>query len=246
MTSPRTINCIIIDDEQNGIELLQELLREYCPHVRVIGTANSIGNGKQLLREHRPDLVFLDIKMPNGTGFDLIRELKETPFHVIFTTAHDEYAVRAFRLNATDYLLKPILSDELMEAVDRVIGKVYVAGGFDSPANRRIEAFNRLALPTPEGMIFIPVDRIVRCEAEGAYTRAHLVSNENVLFSKNLGQLEKRLSDQGFVRVHHSHLVNLQHIDAYQRIGHGQLVMSDRSVVKVSRNKKSALADLIQ
>lgn len=237
------IKAIIIEDEKNGRDFLKNMLDEFCPEVELLAMAESIRIGKEAIRKHKPDLVFLDIKMPRGTGFDLLESLQQLDFDVIFTTAYDTYALKAIKFSAMDYLLKPIDPIELTEAVEKVIkkrgepqNKMHLQAFINNINSRNV--FNQIALPTIEGLIFVRVEEIVRCQAEGSYTRVFLLGRESVIVSKILRDIENLLTDSGFFRVHKSHLINLNHIRKYVKGSGGSVTMSDSTVVEVAKRKK--------
>jgi len=183
------IKSVIIDDEKKGRETLKNMLAKYCNNVEVVDEANSAKNGKEIIENHNPDLVFLDIQMPHGTGFDMLEDVEEVNFEVIFTTAYDQYAIKAIKFAALDYLLKPIDIDELKNAVDRVKNKL---ASVDTNKNFEIFLQNlkginkKIALPTAEGVSFIETKKIIRCEADGNYTCFFLANENKILVSKTL------------------------------------------------------------
>lgn len=253
MPNSAKINALIVDDEENGRTILRKLLAEFCPRVRVLGEAANVESGIALIEETQPDLVFLDVKMPFGTGFDLLEQIGEVDFDVIFTTAHDDYAIRAIRYAAIDYLLKPIDIDELVSAVQRTIEKQQS----EQPAAGQIQHFlqllqqqdqppEKLALPTGDGLIFVKVADIVRCEADGAYTKVILKDGNHLLISKNLKGIESLFQAHPFFRVHHSHLVHLAFVKKYIRGKGGQVEMEDGSTVDVSVRRKDAFLKALQ
>lgn len=239
------IRAIIVDDEPGGREILAELLGRYCPSVRVVASAHSAITARDELCRHRPDLLFLDIEMPFGSGFDLLDSLEDQHMEVIFTTAYDHYAIRAIRYNALDYLLKPIDRDELVEAVRRTemrIAAQGAQGGSLKQIMRSVrEAGNddtRLALVANDSVTMVPLADIIRCQAEANYTRFHLRNGSTILMARTLKEYEIALHERGFVRVHNSHLINLDHIRKYVRGEDGKVMMSDGAVVAVSRRRK--------
>lgn len=245
------LKAVIIDDEEMGREMLVHLLTEYCPQVEVVGVCDAIAPGIEMLKASQPDVLFLDIKMPQGTGFDLLDRMAETDFEVIFTTAHADYAIKAFKVDAIDYLLKPIDPEELKAAVGKV-EKLAKTSDQHGELKELLLKMNKkanvdqIALPTSEGLSFIKTDHVIRCEADGAYTKAILEDGKELLFSKNLKELENLLSDKGFYRIHHSHLINLKHVRHFMKSGGGQVIMSDKSVVDISRRKREAFIQLFR
>lgn len=239
------VKAIIIDDELNGRETLFYSLKEVCPNVEVIAQAGSVDEGISVVESNSFDILFLDIEMPNGTGFDLLQKVNQSNFDVIFTTAYDQYAVKAFKYSAIDYLLKPINLTELKEAVD----KIEVS---DEPKDKRKldllkenltennKSFSRLALPASDGLEFIEINDIIRCEADGNYTNFFLAGGKRMIVGKTLKEYEELLSDQGFFRVHKSHLINLSYMSKYVKGTGGYVIMNDGKEVEVAKRRKEA------
>jgi len=236
------IKAIIVDDEKRGRETLQNLVAKYTSNVEIIDMAESAKDGIDLINKIKPDLVFLDIEMPHGSGFDLLESFKgDINFEVIFTTAFDQYAIQAIKFAALDYLLKPIDIEELQEAIKRVEQQMGAAG-----SSKNFEVFlenlkgitKKIALPTGNGISFIETSDIIRCEASGNYTCFYLKSKEKILVSKTLKEFEDILGEQDFYRVHNSHLVNLIHVVKYVKLGGDMVVMDDGSQIEISRRKK--------
>ena len=239
---------IIIDDEPIGRDLLAALLEEYCPSVSVVAQADSVATAREAIRRHEPELVFLDIEMPRGNGFELLEEMRERRFEVVFTTAYEQYAIRAIKASALDYLLKPINTAELTAAVTRAEQRIALAIGRHRGVEALLERLreggmetSKLALPTEEGLLVVPLGEIVRCEASASYTWFYFTSGERRLVSRPLKEFELILAGARFMRIHHSHMVNLDHIRRYVRGEGGEVVMSDNSSVMVARRKKEDL-----
>lgn len=239
------MKAIVVDDEPDGIRTLQKMLTMHCPHVQVAATCPSATAAKQQIAEHSPDVIFLDIQMPGKSGLDLLTELSEKEFEVIFVTAHNEYMLQALQYSAADYLLKPVDEDRLIEAVQRVEKRleadkkeernkvlVHNLGQAGNPAEMR------LCLPTLKGFIVLKLDEIIYCEAERSYTIFHLEGNKTVTVSKPLLEYDQILKDTAFLRIHKSFLVNLHHVKEYQRGEGGLVIMSDNAEIEVSRRKK--------
>lgn len=245
------IKAVIIDDEMHCRKTLGMLLKEYCPEVQVIEQCDNGETGIDVIRKQKPDLVFLDIEMPHMNGFEMLERLSEISFALIFTTGYDQYAIKAFRFSALDYLLKPIDHDELKKAVTR-------AGQHLLPPlpqqmeillqriNQHTPAINKIALPTMEGLQMIPVDSIISCASERNYTFILLKNNLKIVVSKILKEVEEMLEEYSFLRVHHSYIVNLNEISKYVKGEGGYLVMSDGSSVDVSRSRKELLLQRLQ
>lgn len=247
----QTITALIVDDESNSRDTLQYLLQSLCPQVTVIGEAENTARARELITKHNPQLVFLDIQMPGQSGIEFMGELTQPSFDVIFTTAYDEYAVKAFRLNAIDYLLKPINPDELVAAVEKLasskshfspmqlemLKQIWsdMQGGQSPPKNKDNR---KLAVSTQDGVHFIELKDIIWCESLGAYTKFHLANKSNLVVSKLIKEYEDILSDYEFIRVHQSYIINLQHVKKYSRLDGGTVEMSDGAQVEVSRRRK--------
>lgn len=241
------ITAVIVEDELTGIENLAVLLNKFCPRVKLIGTARSAKEGKEVILDLKPDLVFLDIEMPFGNGFDLLQSIEKVDFEVIFVTAFDKYALRAIKVAAIDYLLKPIDIEELIRAVDRATDNIV-----NKREKERIQTLlqnfgpkklEKIALPTGSGMLFVKISDIIRCEAEGGYTWFYISGRPKILTTKNLGEYDELLEGSDFIRVHHQHLVNFEHITEYKKGTSPLLVTSDGAEITVSFRKKEALLE---
>lgn len=248
------VKVVIIDDEKNGRDIVKQYLSFYCDDIDVIGEANSVESGFELLSKQTPDIVFLDIQMQDGTGFNLLEKLPQRNFKVIFVTAYDQFALKAIKFSASDYILKPVEPDEFVEAVERVKSELT---NQNQAKDDRIDAllsiskkndFTKIGLPTSEGIQFVKVDDIVRCEADGPYTQVFLSTGERVMVSKNLKIYEDLFANSNFIRVHKSHLINTSYIDKYMNNGGdgGSVAMADGSIVEVSRRKKDELLAMIK
>jgi two-component system, LytTR family, response regulator len=240
------IKAIIVDDEKHCRETLSILLERHCPEVKVLAECSSAELGLEAIRKHRPDLVFLDVEMPQMNGFELLQQLEDIPFKVIFATGYDEYAIKAIRFSALDYLLKPVDKEELKKAVAK-------AGNHQEPKREaqldillqklhpKPAGLQKIALPTLEGFELVPLEAIIKCESDSNYTHVFLKAGKKLLVSRTLKEIEELLKDHPFLRVHHSHLINLNEIVQYVRGEGGYVVMSDGSSVNVSRSRKEAL-----
>lgn len=233
------LSIFLIDDEPSSIETLSAMLTEYFTDIRIVGTCNTIAGSPALLQQHQPDLVFLDVEMPGGSGFDVLKNKYAHDFEVVITTAYSNYAIKAFQFNALHYILKPIDREELAIALTKARHRVEEKkkNGVQSPHN----AIGRLALPTPEGISFINISDILRCTARENYTEVHLVNKERILVSRTLREFEEALSDHHFIRVHNSFLVNLLYIEKYSKSGY--ITMNDGSIVEVSKRRKNLFLD---
>ena len=241
------IKAILVDDELHGLETLNILLTDYCPDVKVMEKCPSAKKALEAIDKLKPDLVFLDIEMPVMNGFELLEQFDQIPFSVIFTTSYDQYAIKAIRFSALDYLLKPVDPKELIAAVNKVNNKK------QTPTNEQLQMlmhqlqhkeskFTKLAVPTSEGFELIPADNVIRCEADDNYTHLYLKNKTKIIASRTLKEMEEQLKEFSyFIRVHHSYIVNLNEVVKYVRGEGGYLVMTDESTVNVSRSRKEAL-----
>ena len=241
------IKAIIIDDERHCLETLELQLKEYCPDVHLLEACRSAAIGLEAINRHHPDLVFLDIEMPAMNGFQLLEQFEEITFAVIFTTSYDQYAIKAIRFSALDYLLKPIDPNELRTAVNKFIEDRQVPITEQirlliQQVNGKGPQFNKVAVPTSEGFELVPADQLIRCEANDNYTLLYLQNNRKIVACRTLKEMEEQLGNfQNFVRVHHSFIVNLNEVVRYVRGEGGYLAMSDGSTVNVSRSRKESL-----
>lgn len=240
------IKAVIVDDEPYCCEALDALLNRYCPQVKVVGICYSGREALQEIREQKPQLLFLDIEMPQMNGFELLQKIPDPGFDLIFTTSYDQYAIKAIRFSALDYLLKPIDRDELQAAVHKVVERNH------PPLTQQLELLlhkmhlpasqiNKVALPTMEGLQMLTVDTIISCESDSNYTIVFLKDKQKIVVSRTLKDIEEILEDHPFLRIHHSHLVNINEINKYVKGEGGYVVMSDGSKVDVSRSKKESV-----
>lgn len=247
--TPSSIKAIIIDDEQDAREALRLAIQRFCMEVEVVASCSSVSSGIQAIQKQQPDLVFLDIQMPYQSGFDLLEALEVIRFEVIFVTAYEQYALRAIKFSALDYLLKPVDIDELARAIERVVERRLQASQHQyqaAAANLKYQAqkINKLAIPALDGILFLPINDIIFCQADGNYTHLMLQGGKRHLVCKKLKDFEGVLSHANFCRVHHSALINVQHIEKYVRGEGGYVIMKEGHHVDVSRRKKEALLSL--
>lgn len=247
-----TYTGIILEDEKHQQETLQRLLAETFPELRIIGIASSVPEARKLLTETKPDLAFLDVLLPPHTSFDLLNSLEHIPFEIIFTTSFEEYAVKAFRLSAVDYLIKPIVKGELVLAIEKFRQKT--SPGKTSAHLQALlanlsattSAHLKIALPTLTGFLFIKVKDIIRCESDNTYTTFFTTDKKKIIVSKTLKECEQMLVDHRFYRVHNSHLVNLEYIIEYIKGEGGFVKMADGSQVDVSRRRKEEFMHVLK
>ncbi|BAX79164.1 LytR/AlgR family response regulator transcription factor [Labilibaculum antarcticum] len=235
------IKALIIDDELKSQSTLNKLLEMYCPEVEVIGFAHNVETGIEAIDSLKPDLVFLDISMPDGDGFEVLERVKDRDFEVVFTTAFNDYAIKAFQFAALHYLLKPINYIELQSAVKRC-----KQNHQDVDLNEKIKILcdslsnhhQKIILPTSNGLRIIELNQILRCEADGSYTNFYLSDNTVLMVSKVLSNFEELLPEEIFCRVHNKHLVNLNYISQYIKGRGGRIILSSGKEVEVSESKK--------
>lgn len=241
------ITSIIIDDEDGGRKSLSNLLRDNCPNVKIIAMADSVKHGLEAIHKFNPELVFLDIQLRNENGFDLLKKVGSIDFDVIFVTAYDKYAVKAFKFSALDYLLKPIDIDELKNAIHKVEEKKSSKSSDDKfdvfLQNQKFinSAAQKIALPTSDGLIFIQVSDVIRCESDDNYTNFILRDGKKILVSRTIKEFEELLADFNFFRIHQSYLINMEEVVKFVRDEGGYIVMSDNSKIPISRRKKEEL-----
>lgn len=238
------LKAIIIDDEEMGRIALREKLNSYCPDIAVVGEAENGKKGIQLIKEKVPEVVFLDIEMPGMNGFEMLNQLRKehhiNTFHLVFTTAYDQYAIRAIRYAAFDYLLKPIDIDELKLTVLRIQKE----NSEDTPEKLNVlevnlkTDFDKIAIPTVDSLLFFRIGDIVHLEAAGNYTTLYFINQPKIVASRTLKDFEELLPGSTFFRTHHSHIINLQYIKRYMKGEGGQIILENEQYVPVSRRKK--------
>lgn len=246
------IRTVVVDDEPYACKALLTLLEKHCPDIKVEAACSSVKEAERQIEALQPQLVFLDIEMPHKNGFELLESFAPGSFQVIFTTSYDQYAIKAIRFSALDYLLKPVDPQELKAAVKKA-GELLASPSLPGQLDILLEKLrqpaaltNRIALPTLEGLQMIAVDSILYCMANSNYTALVLKDKQKLIVSRTLKEIEEMLEDYPFLRVHHSCLVNLNEIKKYARGEGGTLFMSDGAEVDVSRSKKETLLKMLQ
>lgn len=240
------IKTIIIDDEADGRDSLVHAIQTYCQDLEIIRVCHSAPEGLEAIQQDDPDLVFLDIQMPHMSGFELLQQAGNIDCKVIFVTAHNQYAIKAIKFSALDYLLKPVDVDDLLQAVKRYRQQAETTNKDQfhhlfSNLSLTSSQFEKLAVPSVDGIEFIPVQEIIFCQADGNYTKIHLRNRNSLLASRTLKDFEMLLSEAGFYRVHHASLINLKHISKYVKGEGGYLILAEGHEVPVSRRRKEAL-----
>jgi two-component system LytT family response regulator len=240
------IKALIIDDEKDARFLLRNILEHnYKDHIQVVDEADDVDSGITIIKKHQPDLVFLDIKMPQGTGFDLLQKLDQVNFEVIFITAYDSYAIQAFQFSAFDYLLKPIKSTELTSTISRLTSHLEnLKLGVDKRLKVLVENYGddrkikKLVITNMEGFKVLNIEDIIRLEGDRNYTHFILTNNRKITTSKTLSEYEELLVDHGFFRIHQSTIANLRHVTGYIKGDGGSVEMIDGKQLQLARNRK--------
>lgn len=232
---------LIIDDENRTRDLIAKMIDSFGLDVETIPEGENVESGIAAIEKHNPDIVFLDIQMPDGTGFDVIQAIEQKNFEIIFITAHEEFAIKAIKFSALDYLLKPVDTTELRSSLEKAINTIETRSEsqFDAlQKNIQPNEKRRLVLKTQESVHVVELDQIIRCEADRNYTSFFLLENKKILVSKTLKEYETLLSGHNFLRVQQSHLVNIAYVDRYDKKNGGAVVMKDGSEVPLSPAKR--------
>ena len=241
------ISSIIVDDEKKNRDSLRKLLQEYCPDVMVKAEAASVAEATACCLKEKPELVFLDVEMPNGTGFDLLRQLDSADFKVIFVTAHSHYAIKAIRFSELDYLINHVDTDDLIDAVRKVKenrSRPHTNQYKTLLENLNTSGLNKLAIPIKDGFAFLAPEEIIRLQADGTYTHLYTM-DQKYTGTKNIKEYEQLLFDHYFFRSHHSHLINLRHVKKFSRLDGYFVQMSDGSQAEISRRKKEEFIEIM-
>lgn len=241
---------LIIDDENRTRDLIAKMINSFGLDIEAIPAGENVQSGIRAIEEHKPDIIFLDIQMPDGTGFDLLRAIPDKNFEVIFITAHEEFAIKAIKFSALDYILKPVDPEELKAAVERALDAMS-----DKRDERQFEALQnnisaqqkrRLVLKTQESVHVVDLDQIIRCESDRNYTSFYLTEGRKILVSKTLKEFETLLIGYNFIRVQQSHLINLDYVDRYNKGNGGSVVMRDGSEVPLSPAKREIFFKILE
>jgi len=250
------ITAILIDDDANLRNGMKSFLARYAPEISIIGEADSVETGVVTMQQLQPQVVFLDIQLGDGTGFDILEQLAakngKVTSNIVFITAHEQYAIKAFRFSALDFLLKPVDPEELQ----KVVGKIKkVLDRNDNYAHidlllenirRKVDNFKRIALSTSDGIHLFEISDIIRCESEDNYTKFYIKNSKPILISKTLKEYEDLLTEHGFERIHQSHLINLSYLKSYIKKDGGYVIMADNSNLPISQRKKERLQELLK
>lgn len=243
------LKAIIIEDEAMSRDILAGYLDRYCPDVKLVAQADSVQTGLEVIKKHQPDIVFLDVEMPKGNGFDLLEQLDDIKFETVFVTAFGNYAIKALNYSAAYYILKPVSIEELQSAVEKIKQhklknqlSVHTKVLLENIQANRSQNI-KLVLPLQDGFEVVNIKDIIHCQANDNFTDFHFTDKSKKMICRTLKFYEELLSESGFMRVHKSHLINLDHIVKYTRGKGGQLTMADGSIIDVSPNKKDELME---
>ncbi len=245
------IRCVIVEDESKSRDTLRGLLQRFCPDVMVVAEAGGVQEGREAIIKHKPDLVFLDIEMPDGSGFRLLQHDDLPDFDVVFTTAFDQFAIKAIRYAALDYLLKPIVPEELMNAVEQVRKSKEKKSNLKnievllSNIRSNMVESKKIVLSTIEKKHVVEVDSILRCESDNYYTHFYFTNGKHLLISKTLKDVEAMLEGGSFIRPHKSHLINTRYIQNFNREDGGVITLNNGDKIPVSRRKKEKILEII-
>jgi two-component system LytT family response regulator len=250
------ITALLIDDDQHLRAGLKALLDRYTNDIAIVGEAESVKTGIAAIEKWQPQVVFLDIHLADGTGFDILEKLAQRngriKSHIVFITAHEQYAVKAFKFSALDFILKPVDPEELQHAIAKVKEAVGKTGSFEhidlllENIRKKVDNFKRIALSTSDGIHLFDVSDIIRCEAKVNYTQFYIKNHRPVLISKTLKEYEELLTEHGFERIHQSHLINLAYLKSYIKSDGGYVVMADNTKIPIAQSKKEKLQELIK
>jgi two-component system LytT family response regulator len=244
------LKAILVDDELSSLQNLQQKLREFCPDVEVVATAQKPETAIVLIKQHKPDVIFLDIEMPRMNGFRMLDEIEDISFDIIFTTAYNHYAVDAIRISAFDYLTKPIAIKDLQNAVERLAKQRHLQtkdklGVLKNSLSSNKSQDEKIAIPTGEGLEFIVISNILHIESSSNYSKIYLQNGKSILVTKLLKDFEDMLQPYRFYRIHNSHLINLKYIEKYIKGDGGQVRLTNGKVIDVARRKKEEFLKLI-
>ena len=250
------ITALLIDDDANLRNGMRSLLERYAPEIMIIGEADNVKSGIEAMENLQPQVVFLDIQLGDGTGFDILEDIAQkrgkSTSHIVFITAHEQYAVKAFRFSALDFLLKPVDPEELEKVIVKIKNVLTKNDNYAhidlllENIRKKVDNFKRIALSTSDGIHLFEISDIIRCESEDNYTKFHIKNNKPILISKTLKEYEEMLTEHGFERIHQSHLINLSYLKSYIKKDGGYVVMADNSNLPISQRKKERLQEVLK
>ncbi|RAR47203.1 LytR/AlgR family response regulator transcription factor [Flavobacterium lacus] len=247
---------LLIDDDANLRAGMRQMLSRYAPDISIVGEADSVLTGVEAVQRLKPNVLFLDIQLTDGTGFDVLEKIAELngkiTSQVVFITAHEQYAIKAFRFSALDFLLKPVDPDELQKVIQKIKAVLSKSDNYAhidlllENIRKKVDHFKRIALSTSDGIHLFEISDIIRCESEDNYTKFYIKNNKPILISKTLKEYEDLLTEHGFERIHQSHLINLAYLKSYIKKDGGYVVMADNSNLPISQRKKERLQELLK
>lgn len=245
------MRAIVIEDELNVREGFIKLMRTFCPEIKVVGVADNVESGLSLIKTTKFNVLFLDINLPDGSGFDLLYRLENRDFHIIFVTAYDQYAIDAFKISAVDYLLKPVSPDMLKNAISRIsdhhdINEEERMSLLNEKLEKKFSQDEKIILKDADSMQLVVISEIIYCEAEGSYSTFFLTGGRTVVTSMNLKEYERILEPYGFIRNHHSFLINLYQVISLQRADGGSVLMTSNKSLPLSSRKKSSVVEALK
>lgn len=249
------ISAVLIDDDVNLRKGMKGMLSLYAPDINIIGEAESVVTGIETLSKLNPQVVFLDIQMNDGTGFDLLEKLTKINgkinFHVVFITAYEHYAIKAFRFSALDFLLKPVEPEELEKVIDKIRSVLEKDNDYShidlllENIRKKADNYKRIALSNSDGIHLLDINDIIRCESDDNYTKFFIKNRKTILISKTLKEYEELLSEYDFIRIHQSHLINLQYVKSYLKKEGGHVLMNDDTQLPISQRKREMIQDIL-
>lgn len=250
------ITALLIDDDKHLRKGMKSLLERYASEILIIGEAESVKTGIIALKKHKPQVVFLDIHLSDGTGFDILEEISKIQgainTHIVFITAHEQYALKAFKFSALDFLLKPVDPEELQKTIKKIKEALEKNNSFEhidlllENIRKKVDNFKRIALSTSDGIHLFEISDIIRCESTDNYTKFYIKNHKPLLISKTLKEYEELLTEHGFERIHQSHLINLSYLKSYIKTDGGYVIMADNTNIPISQRKKERLQELIR
>ena len=249
------ITAVIIDDDINLRNGMKGLLNLYAPEIAIVGEAENVQNGVTEILNKKPQVVFLDIQLTDGTGFDILESITKTEgkinTNIVFITAHEKYAIKAFRFSALDFLLKPVDPDELQQVIAKIKNSLETKSNYSNidllleNISKKVDTFKRIALSTSQGIHLYEIGDIIRCESQDNYTKFYIKNQKPILISKTLKEYDELLSEHGFERVHQSHLINIAYLKAYIKTDGGYVLMQDESHLPISQRKRERLKEIL-
>lgn len=250
------ITALLIDDDKHLRKGLKSLLERYAPEIRILGEAESVKTGITAIEKWMPQVLFLDIHLNDGTGFDILEQVAKTngklTSHIVFITAHEQYALKAFKFSALDFLLKPVDPEELQKSIVKIKEALEKNTSFEhidlllENIRKKVDHFKRIALSTSDGIHLFEISDIIRCESQDNYTQFFIKNHKPLLISKTLKEYEELLTQHGFERIHQSHLINLAYLKSYIKTDGGYVIMGDNSRLPIAQRKKERLQELIK